>query len=293
MNRLNYHHLYYFWCVARQGNLTKTAEQLHISQSALSSQIKQLEHTMGVQLFVREGRKLVLTETGHHTLSYADDIFKKGEELEILLSQGLQPSNTTIQIGMLSTMSRNFIETFLAPLLSNADIRYSLHARDQSALLNELSNHQLDLALTNIEVSGAGQQLWQTQLLARQAIAIVGPPGLDLGKRFSKKYHQQRWVLPVRDNPIRSAFDSLCAQHQFNPEVIAEANDMAMLRLLARDTGAIAVIPDVVVKDELEMGRLKHYLTLPNVYENFYAVTVKRHFPNQVISNLLSTAIRI
>ena len=78
MNRLNYHHLYYFWQVAKIGNLTKTAEQLHVSQSALSAQIKQLEQNLGISLFNRTGRQLTLTESGHQTLRYAEDIFSKG-----------------------------------------------------------------------------------------------------------------------------------------------------------------------------------------------------------------------
>ena len=85
MNRLNYHHLYYFWQVAKGGNLTETAQRLHISQSALSAQIKQLEHSMQVQLFSRQGRKLVLTDSGYQTLKYAEDIFSRGAELEQLL----------------------------------------------------------------------------------------------------------------------------------------------------------------------------------------------------------------
>lgn len=290
MGRLNYHHLGYFWQVAKEGNLTKAAANLHISQSALSSQIMQLESTMGVSLFLREGRKLILTEIGRQTFSYADDIFRKGEELESLLVQGVKPESVTIKIGMLSTMSRNFIESFIEPLLQKNKTKYVLNARGQTNLLNSLSTHQFDLVLTNIEVRGTEKQLWQCQLLARQPIAIVGPPKLGLGKTFSDKYKAQRWVLPVSESPIRAGFDSFCSLHQFQPEVIAEADDMAMLRLLARDTGAIAVMPEVVVKDELKQGKLVSYLTLPNVYENFYAVTIKRQYRNALVNELINHA---
>jgi LysR family transcriptional activator of nhaA len=287
MSRLNYHHLYYFWRVAKMGNLTATAASLHLSQSALSSQIKQLEQTMDVTLFHREGRKLVLSEAGQRTLAYADDIFKKGEELEAFMNKGLEQAHQTISIGMLSTMSRNFIESFIAPLDGRPDVNFSLHARGQVNLLNGVANHQFDLALTNIEVRGTNEQRWQCQLLARQPVAIIGPPGIHLGKSFSVTYQQQRWILPVQESPIRAAFDSLCAIQQFKPNILAEADDMAMLRLLARDSGAIAVIPEVVVKDELNSGTLVHYMTLPNVFENFYAVTIKRHFQHQIIKDLL------
>jgi LysR family transcriptional activator of nhaA len=288
MSRLNYHHLYYFWHVVKQGNLTQAANNLHVSQSALSLQIKQLEHALNVTLFTRTGRSLVLTDVGRQTFSYAEEIFKKGEELESLLTLGIQPEQAVIRIGMLSTMSRNFIESFIAPILHKPNIKYIVYARGQTNLLNALADHQLDLALTNIEVRGTNKQIWQCQLLARQPIAIIGPPGLGLEGEISAQYQHQRWVLPVNESPIRSAFDGFCAQYQLKPHIVAEADDMAMLRLLARDTGALAVMPRVVVKDELERGELWEYLVLPNIFENFYAVSVKRHITNPQITELLN-----
>lgn len=293
MSRLNYHHLFYFWQVAKQGNLTKTANSLHISQSALSTQIRQLEDSMGVALFIREGRQLKLTESGCQALGYAEEIFKRGEELESLLLKGIQPNLLSIRIGVLTTMSRNFIENFIDPLIGKPNTRFMLHARGQMNLLNALANHEFDLALTNVQVLGTNKELWQCQLLARQPVSIVGPAELNLQQAFPIGYHQHEWVVPVTDSPIRSAFDSFCAQHQFKPTIVAESDDMAMLRLLARDTGALAVIPDVVVKDELKQGTLINYLTLPNVYENFYAVTVKRHIQNALVSELINNAIRL
>lgn len=286
MGRLNYHHLYYFWQVAKGGNLTETAQRLHVSQSALSSQIKQLEQSMQVQLFRREGRKLVLTDSGYQTLKYAEDIFSRGAELEQLLQQGMQPQRSPIRIGALATMSRNFVESFIAPLLATPQARYSLLSMNQTALLNALASHQLDLALTNVAVQGNDSQLWQCRLLARQPVAVIGPPGRDPAASL-KAYRQQRWVLPPVQSPIRTAFDALAAQYQLAPDIVAEADDMAMLRLLARDSGALSVMPEVVVKDELKAGRLEKYLTLPQVYENFYIITTQRQLLHPQLNLLL------
>ncbi|QZA82343.1 LysR family transcriptional regulator [Deefgea piscis] len=291
MSKLNYHHLNYFWQVAKEGNLTKAAERLHVSQSALSSQIAQLEHNMGVQLFARQGRRLILTEIGQTTFSYADEIFRKGGELESLLLTGENTQQRTIKIGMLATMSRNFIESFIEPLIQQGNSKYSLHARGQARLLNELANHQLDIVLSNIDVSGSDDNLWKCQLLARQPVAIIGQPTLALGAIFSADYAAQDWILPVDESPIRSAFDAFCALHQFQPKIVAEADDMAMMRLLARDSNALTVMPEVVVKDELKLGKLHRYMILPNVYEHFYAITVQRHLPNQIVGDLILNVI--
>jgi len=286
MSRLNYHHLYYFWQVARGGNLTETAKRLHISQSALSAQIKQLEQSMQAQLFSRQGRRLILTDSGYQTLKYAEDIFSRGEELEQLLLKGIQPQHSPIRIGALATMSRNFIESFIAPLLATPDTRYSLLSMNQTALLNALAAHQLNLVLSNIAVQGNDSQLWQCRLLARQPVAVIGPPGKSLADNLAH-YQQQRWVLPPVQSPIRTAFDALAAQYQLQADIVAEADDMAMLRLLARDSGCLTVIPEVVVKDELQSGRLQKYLTLPQVYENFYIITTQRELMHPQQNRLL------
>ena len=288
MSRLNYHHLQYFWHVAKVGNLTRVAEKLHVSQSALSAQIKQLEESLGCQLFLRQGRKLVLTEIGNVTFSYAESIFNKGNELENLIRRGLESESKIVKIGVLSTMSRNFIESFVEPMLNNSSFKLEIYASDQGTLLSTLNNHQLDLALTNIEVRGNSEQLWECILLNRQPISVIGPDGFNIKYTFSKKYQEYSWILPTAESPIRAAFDGLCALHRVEPKIVAEANDMAMLRLLARDSMALTVMPEVVVKDELRDGILKAYSQLPEVYENFYAVTVKKHFRKYEINNLIN-----
>lgn len=288
MSRLNYHHLQYFWHVAKGGNLSKVAEKLHVSQSALSSQIKQLEESLDCQLFLRHGKKLVLTEMGNAVLSYAESIFNKGIELENFVRQGAESENKVIRIGVLSTMSRNFIESFVEPILNNSTFKLEIYASGQTNLLNALNNHQLNLALTNIEVRGNADQVWECILLNRQPISVIGPDGFNIKATFSKKYQEYNWILPAADSPIRAAFDGLCALHQIEPKIVAEANDMAMLRLLARDSKALTVMPEVVVKDELKEGKLKAYSQLPEVYENFYAVTVKKHFRTNEVNNLIN-----
>lgn len=292
MSRLNYHHLHYFWHVAKIGNLTKAAQMLHVSQSALSAQIKQLEESLENQLFIRQNRKLVLTDVGSVAFSYAESIFNQGEELEALLRKGIQNDVQEVRIGMLSTMSRNFVEEFVSPLMNNPKVKLVIAARGQTNLLTQLSNHEFDVVLTNIEVRGTYKQLWQCQLLSQQAISIIGAPGRQLSSRFSNEYREMDWVLPLSGSPIRAAFDGWCAQYQFQPNIVGQADDMAMLRLLARDSNALAVMPAVVVKDEITAGKLTSYMTLPNIHEHFYAVTVKKHLPNQWVTELIRNYIK-
>lgn len=276
MSRLNYRHLYYFWKVATGDSLTAVAETLHVSQSALSTQIRQLEASVGRPLFERSGRRLLLTPTGRQVLQHAQEIFTRGEALEALLRDGVEPEIETLRIGALSTMSRNFLEAFVAPFLERGDLRVSMHANDSADLLDALGRYRLDVVLTTSPVTQAEDHRWQTQLIGRQPVSIIGRAGLGLhGARFPEGFHDHRWLLPGPDTDIRPAFDAYCGSRHFEPDIMAEANDMAMLRLLARDSGALAVLPRVVVRDELESGVLEEYQVLPMIDEHFYAVTAK------------------
>lgn len=296
MGRLNYHHLYYFWRVASDGKLTQVAETLHLSQSALSAQIRKLEARMGKPLFERRHRSLILTEAGRQVFNYAEVIFTKGEELESLIDQGIEPDYQRIRIGMLSTMSRNYIEGFIAPLLSTAEhkVQFSLHAHGMTNLLDGLARHQLDVVLTNTQLqpSEAPEVAWQSQLLARQPVSIIGPAGLSLQRPFPEGYAGLRWVLPGGRHEMRRGFDGFCSLHQYRPDILAEVDDMAMLRLLARDSGALSVLPEVVVKDELAHGRLHCYQRLAHLHENFYAITLPRDFMPAMVSRLLAIGVK-
>ena len=127
LEQFNFHHLFYFWRVAKGGHLTRTAQELHVSQSALSAQIRQLEERLGEALFEREGRRLVLTETGQLVLSYAENIFGLGQEMLGRL-QGGGDGVQRLRIGSVSTLSRNFQENWLRPALDNPAVMLSLES---------------------------------------------------------------------------------------------------------------------------------------------------------------------
>lgn len=290
MSRLNYHHLFYFWQVAKVGNLTQAAKALHISQSALSAQIKQLEHNMNVVLFERVGRRLMLTDQGKHVLTYAHDIFTTGQELEALLSKGVQ-STTHITIGVLTTLSRNFVEAFISPLMQRSDVQIKLQTGSMAELLNGLSNYEIDLVLTNRTVNvDTSDPFWQCQQVAKQPLAIIGPPELDPKSTFPHGFADTRWILPPNSSDLRTTFNALCAQHQYFPDILAEVDDMAMMRLLARDSGAVAVLPAVVVKDEIAQGILSQYQSLPDIYEYFYAISSHKKVVPEALKILLQHA---
>ncbi|WKW12616.1 LysR family transcriptional regulator [Pseudogemmatithrix spongiicola] len=284
---LNYHHLLYFWAVAKEGHLTRAAAHLRVSQSALSTQIRQLEARLGQPLFQRQGRQLTLTEAGRIALEYAEQIVGAGQELVATLREGREAARQVVRIGAVATLSRNFQRSFVAPLLGVPDVSLVLQSASLGELLARLRAHTLDVVLANRRVHEDAEHAWRCQRIARQQVSLVGHRRRGRAFRFPEDVGKVPLILPSRDSELRSGFDVLCERAGIRPTVVAEVDDMAMLRLLARDLQAVALVPAVVVRDELRRGTLHEYCAVPDLYEEFFAVTVRRQFAPPLVRTLL------
>jgi LysR family transcriptional activator of nhaA len=286
IGQINFHHLRYFWAVATDGNLTRTASRLRVAQSALSSQIKQLEEQLGLALFERSGRRLTLTEAGEIALAYANEIFMTGTEMVETLERGRRPEQL-VRIGAVATLSRNFQESFVKPLLMRPNVQLRLEAGLLKDLLRRLGKHALDLVLSNRPPpQDAGEDL-RCRRIARQQVSIVGAQARH-SFRFPEDVEDVPMILPGRQSDIRSGFDALCEQLGVRLRVFAEVDDMATMRLLARDTQALALLPTVVVRDELREGVLHQHWAVSGLFENFYAITAERMFQHPLIKAALA-----
>jgi LysR family transcriptional regulator, transcriptional activator of nhaA len=290
---LNFHHLQYFWAVAKDGHLTRTAERLRVSPSALSSQISQLEEQLGEPLFTREGRRLVLTEAGRLALSYAEQIFTTGQELEATFKDGRRQAHL-MRIGAVSTLSRNFLHSFVGPLLTHEGVRLRIATGKLDALLESLAAHELDLVLSNRPPSaptspaaGVKDAPFRCRRLARQAVSIISTVAHERF-RFPQDLAGPPLILPGPDTEFRMEFDALCERSGLKVNVLAEVDDMATIRLLVRGSTALALVPSVVVRDELRFGTLFELCVVPEIAEAFYAVTVERQFQHPLVRTLLA-----
>ena len=288
MRDLNYNHLRYFWAVAHEGSLTRAAVLMNLSQSALSVQIQKLEHQVGHKLFARVGRKLVLTEAGQIALDYADTVFKAGDELMSTLRGRPLASRQVLRVGALTTLSRNFQLEFLRPLIDRPDVELIVRSGNIGDLLAQLEAHALDVVLANSAAPRDARSPLRNHVLNEQPISLVGRPRPDKPKfRFPQDLRHEPLLLPSLDSDIRVAFDRVLERAGIIPIILAEVDDMAMLRLLARERGGITLVPPIVVRDELESGILVEYCRIPEVVESFYAITCNRRFPNRLLGELL------
>jgi len=284
----NFHHLRYFWAVAHEENLTRAASLLHVSQSAVSMQIQKLEAELGHALFERRGKQLVLTEAGRIALDHADAIFARGAELESAL-QGRGKERRVLRVGSLATLSRNFQLGFLRPLFGRDDVEIVVRSGAFAEMLRSLEAHLIDVLLANVAPPRDAATPWVAHAIAEQPVSLVGPPMKKRRKRSLKELlDTEPLVLPAAESSIRAGFDALVSRLGVRPRIAAEVDDMAMLRLLARERIGLAVVPTIVVQDELKARVLVEIAPLPQLRETFFAITLARRFPNPLLKVLIS-----
>ena len=292
LEQLNFHHLLYFWRVAKEGHLTRAAQALHISQSALSAQIRQLEERLGEALFERDGRRLVLTETGHLVLAYAENIFGLGQELLGRL-QGRSEGMERLRVGSVATLSRNYQENWIRPLLADPSVVLTLESGQLEGLLERLLQHQLDVVLANEAVASDPERALHCRFLGSQSISVVGPASAWAGRnlRIPEDLDGIDIALPGPRHALRAQFDTLCLTAGARPRLRAEVDDMAMLRLIARDSGWLALLPEVVVQDELRTGSLVRVGQSTQLQEHFYAITTAQRHRIERLERLIEGAL--
>ncbi len=285
---LNYHHLRYFRLIARELSVTRAAEKLNLSAPALSIQLKQLEESLGHALFERTRGGLALTEAGRLALEYAETIGRAGEELMDVMQHRPRGGRQVLRVGAVATLSRNFLLEFLRPALHRAEVEVVVRSGALRELLVSLHSHQVDLVLSNQAARRDAETPWHSHLLAELPASLVGTPEWKKKRlKFPEGFTDVPVILPSEDSNTRSGFDRILAAAGARPRVIAEVDDMATLRLLAREGEGLALVPPVVVRDEIERGELVETHRVPELRETFYAITPSRKFPNPLVGELV------
>ncbi len=286
---LNYHHLRYFHAIAREGSLTGAARALHLSQSSLSIQLRQLEESLGQPLFSRENKSLLLTEAGRIALEYAETIFRTGDELLDVMTLQTGSHRRLLRVGAVSTLSRNFQTGLLQPLFGREDVELVLRSGNLRDLLAMLSTHLLDVVLSNLPAKRDSEAPWHSHLLDEQPVSLVGrkQKGKPRKFRFPEDLIGQPLLVPGHDSNLRAAFDLMMEGLGIRPLLAAEVDDMAMLRLLASEGAGLALVPPVVVIQELKSGLLEERHRFPEIRETFYAITLSRRFPNPLLRDII------
>ncbi len=286
-NWINYHHLLYFKIIADEDNVSKAAAKLSLSQSTLSAQLKQFEDTMGVKLFDRHHKKLVLTDQGKITLDYARNIFNIGNELYEVLNDKIRPSRLSLQIGALDSIPKQITLQITKAAYEVAKCHVSITEGKADEIFRELTAHQLDLVITNFIPTSVQIKSLVHRVLSNQAIAIYGSSKFkNLRKGFPESIHGQPFIMPTYDSKLRYDMEHWLKTRNIEIDPIAESQDIALKKLMAIDgLGLIPAAPHTVYRQVLaeelfEIGKLDA------VGEILYLVSAQRKIENPVAKEL-------
>jgi LysR family transcriptional activator of nhaA len=293
MEWLNYHHLLYFWVVAREGSIAAATRTLNLTQPTISAQLRQLESSLGEKLFEKSGRGLVLTEAGRVTLRYADEIFALGRELRDTLRDRPTGKPVRVTIGIADVVPKLLAYRVLRPAFANSEIEMICREASSEMLLDLLGQHEVDLVITDAPASRAPLRAYN-HFLGESGTTFFATPALatSVRKNFPKSLHGAPMLMPGDSTQARRALELWLDSTGIEPRRVGSFDDLALMTAFGR--GGIGIFPaPSAIEDEIETGyNVRVVGRLPEVKERFYAVSAERKIKNPIVSAITKAARR-
>lgn len=290
MNKINHHHLYLFWTFGKNESFTKTAETLKIAQSAVTSQLKLLEESLGVELIDRTNiRKPSLTSEGRKVLEYAETIFETSNELYNWLNGNAQKTQKIIRIGAISGLSRNVQFEFIFPFIKSKDIKFEIITNDQKNLLQQLRQHEIDVVLTSHNTGYEKSTGFFSHVLTRSPVVIVKANQKNKKENidFKEYIKDHPLIIPGSNFEARAELDAYLNKLKTTPKIFAEIDDIALLRIMALRSGYLVALPLMGVQNDVANGDLKIVSKISGVDQKFYAITISKKIPNKEVHEMI------
>ncbi|MDH5388570.1 MAG: transcriptional activator NhaR [Gammaproteobacteria bacterium] len=290
---INYKHLHYFWVVAKEGGIARASERLHLTPQTISGQLSLLEDHLGEALFNRVGRNLELTETGRLTLSYADEIFSLGGELEEMLHNLPEDRPLVFKVGVADVVPKSIAYRLLAPSLQLPEpVRIICKEGDIDSLLTELAVHKVDLVIadgpipSNVNVRGFNHPLGEC------GISFFAAPELakKIGKNFPQNLNGAAMLMPGEMTVVQSRllkwFDGL----HIHPRIVGEFDDSALMKAFGQAGTGVFIAPTAIASEVEKQYGVKTIGQTDQVLEQFYAISVERKITHPAVAAITETA---
>ena len=287
MDWLNYHHLLYFWAVAKEGGLRKASEKLRISEPAISAQIRLLEESLGEKLFQRKGRSLVLTEMGQFALGYAEEIFSLGSEF-VAAMKGQEPRKRPVRftIGVEDSFSKLFTYEILKPIFEMVP-RVRLVCREGKAeeLVAQLAIHRVDAVLADEPATGDLKYKVFSHLLGKDTVSVCAPAKIARALRngFPGSLHNAPALLPTPNTSLRRSLDEWFHAAGIRPRIVAEFEDGALMKVAAANGRGFIAVPSLTVAECVTRFRLAEVGPLDRCSDFFFLITGERRITHPAV----------
>lgn len=294
MEWINYHHLLYFWVVAREGSIAKATRELNVTQPTISAQLRQLEESLGEKLLEKSGRGLALTEAGKVAFRYADEIFALGRELRDTLRDRPAGKPIRVTIGVADVVPKLIAYRILRPALDVApDVEIVCREAPSDALLGLLGQHEIDLVLTDAPAGGRVPRTFNhylgqsgTTFFASAALAAAHVRG------FPQSLEGAPLLLAGRATQIRRSIEHWLDSEGVTPRRVAEFDDLALMTAFGRGGAGIFPAPTAIEREIETQYNVRVVGRVPELKERFYAVSPERKMKNPIVTAITAKARR-
>ncbi len=294
MQWLNYHHLHYFWVVAREGSITSACRTLRVAQPTVSAQIKALEESLGLILFHRVGRRLTLTEAGHVVFRYADEMFSLGREMiDTLTGQGGGAARPRFNVGVSESLPRLLVHRLLEPVTSLAEpVNLVCHEGKHPELLARLSVYELDILLTDAPIGPRARVRAFNHLLGECGVSVFVARARAEGYRgdFPRSLHRAPFIMPISHATLRLSLENWFAINHIEPTIVAEFEDSSLTKSFGQTGLGLFVMPTVEEQEVLRQYDVALVGRISEVRESFYAISSERRVKNPAVRAITETA---
>lgn len=294
MGWLNYHHLLYFWTVARLGTIAEASRELHLAQPTISTQLKRLEEALGQKLFRRQGRRLALTEVGQTTFRYADEIFRMGRELQETLARGPLAEQLRLKVGVVDVIPKLVAERLLGPAYEAVPtLRLECVERPLGQLLASLALHELDVVLADRPAPPDVRVRTFSHKLGESGTSFFGANQFRaVARRFPRALDGQPMLLPSSDSALRAELDAWFQRQEVRPTVVGEFDDSALMKVFGDRGRGIFSAPTAVEDDVLRHTAVAVLGRVPEIRQSFYAISVERRLRHIAVVAIAESARR-
>lgn len=291
--KINLKHLRYFWSVATHGSITKASEVLHLTPQTISGQLRDLEQSMNEKLFRREGRGLVLTETGNTVFSYADEMFQLGLELQDVLDGQTPGTSTRVKIGVAMIVPKLLAYRVLEPVLHmDEPVNLVCHEAPLVDLLADLSVHKLDAVISDSPVNPSLNVRAYNHSLGATGISFFSIPrhARKLEKNFPENLHDFPFLVPSTSSSLRRNLEKWFDQHGIKPRIVAEFEDRALMKAFGEQGTGVFTSPQTMEKDVLDKYGVKVIGRTDEIKENYYVISPERLIKNPAVTAITEAA---
>ena len=293
MEWLNYHHLRYFWTVAKEGSLARAAEKLHVSQPSISEQIRELESAFGEKLFQREGRNNKLTAAGRVVFGYAEEIFALGRELMNAVKQRPGAKVLRLYVGVADSLPKLVTNEILKPVFAMPQTAHIICREGKMEdLLAQLVAHRLDIVLADEPASSSTNFKTYNHSLGESGTTFCAEKKLaaKLKRNFPQSLHDAPALLPTENTSLRRTLETWFREQKIQPRIVAEFEDLALMKVMAAEGRGFIALPSVAVNDAVGHYGFQTIGRTEKCRVQFHAITAERRIAHPAVALITSQA---